>query len=66
MFNQFVANCDLLSFLINHILEDTHIAQDTLENMNTTQGALSGTGYNVTSFALMFRLSGLQIIIAHY
>ena len=33
--------------------------------MNTTQDALSGTGYNVYSFALIFRLPGLQYVITH-
>ena len=47
---------------ISQILENICIAQDILENMNTTQDALSGTGYNVYSFALMFRPPGLQII----
>ena len=31
--------------------------------MNTTQDALSGTGYNVYSFALMFRPPGLHYCI---
>ena len=34
--------------------------------MNTTQDALSGTGYNVYSFALMFRPTGLQKYIYLY
>ena len=35
---------DLLSFSISHILENICIANDILENMNTTQDALSGAG----------------------
>ena len=34
--------------------------------MNTTQDALSGTGYNVYSFAVMLRPPGLQIILYYY
>ena len=37
-----------------------YIVQDILENMNTTQDALSGKWYNVYSFALMIKLPGLQ------
>ena len=58
--SKFATRRDLLSFSISHILENVCIAQDILENMNTTQDALSGTGYNVYSFALMFRPPGLQ------
>ena len=42
--SKFATRCDLLSFSISHILENICIAQDILENMNTTQDALSGTG----------------------
>ena len=63
--SKFAAHCDLLSFLISHILENIRIAQDILENMNTTQDALSGTGHNIYSFALMFRPPGLQEMIFH-
>ena len=58
--SKFAPHCDLLSFSISHILENVCIAQDILENMNTTQDALSGTGYNAYSIALMFRPPGLQ------
>ena len=61
--SKFAARYDLLTFSISHILENKCIAQDILENINTTQDALSGTGYNVYSFVLMFRPPGLQIII---
>ena len=44
-------------------MENIGIAQDILENMNTTQDALSGTGYNVYSFALMFRPPGLHTYV---
>ena len=54
-----------MRFSISHILENICIAQDILENMNTTQDALSGTGHNVYSFALMFRLPGLHSIAIH-
>ena len=59
--SKFAARCDLLSFSISHILENICIPQNILENMNTTQDVLSGTGYNVYSFALMFGPPGLQI-----
>ena len=45
--SKFAARCDLLSFSISHILENICIALDILQNMNTTQDALSGTEYNV-------------------
>ena len=63
--SKFAARYDLLSFSISHILENICIAQDILENMNTTQDALSGTGYNVYSFALMFRPPRLQTLLYH-
>ena len=37
-----------------------------LENINTIQDALSGTGYNVYSFAVMLRLPWLQVIFYYY
>ena len=64
--SKFAACCDLLSFSISYILENICIAQDILGNMNTTQNALRGTGYNVYSFAWMFRPSGVQLIIFPY
>ena len=63
--SKFAAHCDLLSLSISHILENICIAQNILENMNTTQDALSGTRYNAYSFALMFRPPGLQEILCH-
>ena len=52
--------------ILVHILENICIAQDILENMNTIQDALSGMSYNVYSFALMFRLPGLQLLMPMY
>ena len=49
-----------MSFSISNILENICIAQVILENMKTTQDALSGTGDNVYSFTLMFRPPGLH------
>ena len=45
----------MVAILMHYVL-----LRHILENKNTTQNALSGTGHNVSSFALMFRLPWLQ------